>query len=74
MTPYLPAQREAVPGGLVARAAANTKTLSLWVGPHELIATLSEAQARRIAQSLLSDSGIVQIVGCVSAFTIPQPH
>ncbi len=71
MNIHPPVQREAPPSGLVARAAGSSKTLSIWVGRHELIATLTDPQARRIAQGLLSDSGIVQIVGCVNAFAVP---
>ena len=67
-----PIQHDAPLGGLVARAVGNSKTVSLWVGQHELSASLTEPQARRVAQSRLSDSGIVQIVGCVSAFTVPS--
>lgn len=67
-----PIQHEAPLGGLVARAVGNSKTVSLWVEHHELIASLNESQARRVAQSLLSNSDIVQIVGCVSAFTAPS--
>lgn len=67
-----PAQHEAPPSGLVARAVSDSKTLSLWVGRHELIATLTEPQAQQIARCLLNDSGVEQIVGCVSAFTIPS--
>lgn len=59
------------PNGMVVRSIGGIKSLSLWIGDTELIATIDDSQAQKVAQVLSDRDGLLQVVGSVRAFTIP---
>lgn len=59
------------PNGMVVRSIGGIKSLSMWIGDTELIATINDLQAKKVAQVLSDRDGLVQVIGSVRSFTIP---
>lgn len=68
---HFPGNQPDLRGHLTVRSVLDRRLVSIWSGRRELQATLTPQQAERVADTLRSPQGLVQIMNCAQSFEVP---